>query len=82
MARMPKTLKEAIKELEQLHEEMLPRNIKSRIELIIKAIQEKNPSLGIDYALQELEEISEDANIDSIARSRILKITSLLEKSR
>jgi len=68
--------------LEELEEDnTVPRNIKTRIHRIIETLNEKGEfSIRIDKALQELDEISDDTNLQPYTRTQIWQIASMLEK--
>ncbi len=75
-------LQDALEILSELREDTtLPKNVRTSIETIIKVLkeEEKELSLRIDRAMQELEEISSDINLDQFARGQILAVVSLLE---
>ncbi len=75
-------LQDALEILSELKEDTtLPKNVRTSIEIIIKVLkeEEKELSLRIDRAMQELEEISSDINLDQFARGQILAVVSLLE---
>lgn len=69
----------ALRELEQ--DVSVPKNVKTRIANTIKALEQEKgeKSLKIHKALQELEEIADDANMDPTARTQLFNIVSLLE---
>lgn len=76
---------EKIKEIIKLMEDMLedatvPRNVKIRIENSIKALKEKNElSIRVHKALNEIDEIADDTNMEPYTRSQIWNIVSELE---
>jgi uncharacterized protein (UPF0147 family) len=58
----------------------VPRNVKGKIEQIIDSLKAKaDISLKINKALDILEEISDDNNIDSYTRTRLFNVASMLE---
>lgn len=60
----------------------VPRNIKSRILEIISILKEENEkdmSMKINKALSELDEISDDINLQAYTRTQIWNIASMLE---
>jgi hypothetical protein len=68
----------ALQELEA--DESVPRNVKSKIVTTIKALgQDGESSIKVSKALTELEELSEDTNIEAHTRSQLFNIVSLLE---
>lgn len=58
----------------------LPRNIRSKVEHIIEVLKDsKEPILKINTALNELDEITNDTNIQPYTRTQLWNISSLLE---
>lgn len=58
----------------------VPKNIKIKITDIIEELEsDQDLSLKINKALQELEEISNDSNLQSFSRTQIWNLISLLE---
>ncbi|MBT4540699.1 hypothetical protein HOC35_04245 [Candidatus Woesearchaeota archaeon] len=65
---------------ELLDDQVVPRNVKARIDNAMKALQEKQDiSIKINKALDELEEIGDDANMEPYTRSQIWNLVSALE---
>ena len=65
---------------ELLDDQVVPRNVKARIENAMKALQEdKEISIKINKALDELDEIGDDANMEPYTRSQIWNLVSALE---
>ncbi|MEM2131416.1 MAG: UPF0147 family protein [Candidatus Woesearchaeota archaeon] len=63
-----------------LNDNTLPKNIKTKLEQIIKSFQEKGDvSLKANKALSILEEISEDVNLQPYTRTQIWNLISMLE---
>ena len=59
----------------------VPRNIKERIQKTIEALQGNGEvSMNVDKALQELDEIADDINVQTYTRAQIWNIVSMLEK--
>lgn len=79
---MGKGLKPVMEALSALEEDStVPKNIRIRIEDIINSLKEKvDLSIRINKALNELDEISNDAGLQSYIRTKIWEIVSLLEK--
>ncbi len=68
----------ALKELEQ--DSSTPKNVKSKIASTLKVLNGNSElSIKVSKALHELEEIAEDANVESYTRTQIFNIVSLLE---
>ncbi|MBT3720626.1 hypothetical protein HN789_07435 [archaeon] len=65
---------------EVLEDNTVPKNVKIKIQEIIAALKEDTEvSLRINKALNYLDEISDDNNIQSYTRTQIWNIASLLE---
>jgi len=68
----------ALHELET--DDSVPKNVKSKITSTILALnQDCECSIRVSKALTELEELTEDANIEAHTRSQLFNIVSLLE---
>ena len=70
--------------IEALHDladdNTLPKNIRDKLQgVIIILDHEGELSLKIDRALHDLEEISEDNNLQAYARTQVWNIVSMLE---
>jgi uncharacterized protein (UPF0147 family) len=60
----------------------VPRNVKSKIEEVQKILKnDTDVSIRVNKALNELEEISNDTNIQPYTRTQIWNVISLLEKA-
>jgi len=76
-----KKVEEIISALTELLEDTtVPKNIKTRVENAINALKEDDVSIGVDKALQELDEAADDVNIQPYTRTQIWGIVSMLEK--
>jgi uncharacterized protein len=65
---------------ELLEDTTVPKNVKSKIKTIIESLNEsKDLSLSINKALNILDEISDDNNLQTYTRTQIWNIASLLE---
>ncbi|MBR9692248.1 hypothetical protein GOV06_05690 [Candidatus Woesearchaeota archaeon] len=70
---------EILKELQE--DGSVPRNVKEKLTATIKSLDEdKDISIKVNKALHELEEIADDPNLQTYARTQIWNIVSLLEK--
>lgn len=70
---------DSIKELNEDH--TVPRNIKIKFERVMKTLEEDaDISIRADKAQQELDEISDDSNLQAYTRTQIWNVVSLLEK--
>ena len=59
----------------------VPRNVRTKIELIINTLKEHvELSIKINKALNELDELASDVNLQSYTRAQIWNIMSVLEK--
>ncbi len=73
---------ETIEKLEELEKDInIPKNIKVKIKGIIDVLKEDvELSIKTNKALNELDEISNDANLEPYTRTQIWNIVSILEK--
>jgi uncharacterized protein (UPF0147 family) len=70
---------EALKEIEG--DMTVPKNVRLKITEIITTLQEETElSLKVNKALHQLDEIADDMNLHSYARTQIWNIASSLEK--
>ena len=69
---------EDLKELEG--DGTVPKNVKSKLQKTIEALQMDNISLGKDKAIQELDEVADDINLQPYTRTQVWNIISRLEK--
>jgi len=70
----------SLKELEA--DTQIPKNVKIRISQTIKILEENSEqSIKVSRALCDLEELSEDVNIEAFTRTQIFNIVSMLETS-
>lgn len=68
----------ALRELET--DNQVPKNVKTRISNTIQALEKDGEmSIKISRAMQELEALTEDNNMQSYTRTQIFNIVSLLE---
>ena len=74
-------LSESLEALKDLSEDnTVPKNIKLKINNIIKSLEdEKDISIRVNRALNELDEISDNNNIQSYTRTQIWNVVSILE---
>ena len=70
---------DAIEEL--LGDNTVPKNVKKKLETISAALKEdgEDMSIRINKALSELDELSDDTNLESFTRTQIWNIASMLE---
>ncbi len=66
---------------ELLNEGAVPKNVKDKITVTVNALRDKTEvSIRINKALNELEEVADDPNLQTYTRTQIWNIVSLLEK--
>jgi len=59
----------------------VPKNVRSKLDLIIETLrQDIELSTKINKALNELDEIASDVNLNSYTRTQLWNVMSLLEK--
>ena len=69
---------EALKELKE--DSTVPKNIKTRIDSMIEMLKgDVEESIKVSKVMHEIEEITEDANIQPYTRTQIFNVVSLLE---
>lgn len=60
----------------------VPRNVKQKLNTIMLVLRESTDlSIRIDRALQELEEITDDSNLQPHIRTQLWNVVSMLEKT-
>jgi uncharacterized protein (UPF0147 family) len=72
---------EALQELS--NDSTVPRNIKVKVENVINILKddkEPDDNIKVNKALSELDEISDDTNIQTFTRTQIWNIASMLER--
>ena len=76
-------MKEIISALEELNgDSTVPKNIKNKIIAIIQVLNEKvEKPIKISKALTELEDVSDDVNMQAYTRTQIYNIISMLESA-
>ncbi len=72
----------AISRLSEIHEDAtVPRNVRTKIELIIGTLRDADElPIKVNKALNGLDEISSDVNLQAYTRTQIWNIMSVLEK--
>lgn len=79
---MSQQLFDIVTNLSQIEEDQsVPKNIRTRIKNAVLALKDESISLGTkkDKALQELDNLDDDPNIQTYTRTQIWNIVSLLE---
>ena len=81
-AEQEKSIENIIVALREIQEDTsVPKNVKNKLNRSVAALQEKyDICLRVDKALQELDEISDDSNLQPYTRTQIWNVVSLLEK--
>jgi len=70
---------EALQEIQT--DSTVPRNVKTKIAIIISTLQENiDTQIRINKALNELDEICDDANIQPFTRTQLWNVATMLEK--
>lgn len=72
-----------INSLNEVHADItVPKNVRVKIESIISTLRENSVELSIkiNKALNELDEIANDVNLQAYTRTQIWNVMSLLEK--
>ena len=70
--------------LQQLNDDTsIPRNVKLKVTVVLKQLNENGEaSLRASRAIQELEPLTEDGNVDGFTRSQLFNVISMLEVTR
>lgn len=80
---MNEDVQEVIDYLSELTDDSnIPRNVKAKLNDIIKQLKSAtsdNLSLTVNKLLADLDDISNDANLDSFTRQQIWSVSSMLE---
>lgn len=80
---MNEEIQEVIDYIEELEgDSSIPRNVKAKLIALNKELKKTNKddfSLIVNKVLSDLDEISNDVNLDSFTRQQIWSITSMLE---
>ncbi len=79
---MEKELKAVVEALLELEEDLtVPRNIRIKINSTLSALKANGElSIRVNKALNELDDIAEDTNMQSYTRTQIWNVVSMLEK--
>ncbi|MCF7861472.1 UPF0147 family protein [Candidatus Woesearchaeota archaeon] len=75
-------LTDIIAYLEELKDDTtVPKNVKLKVERTMNILKENTDlSIRINKALSEIEDISDDANLQAFTRTQVWNIVSMLEK--
>ncbi len=79
---MDPNVKQAIEDLKELQDDpTVPKNVKTKLLKIIETLsKEKDLSVAVHKALNELEDISNDINLEAYTRTQLWEVSSILEK--
>ena len=71
-----------VNSLNEIHSDAtVPRNVRTRIESIVKTLNESTElPIKINRALNELDELASDVNLQSYTRTQLWNVMSVLEK--
>jgi uncharacterized protein (UPF0147 family) len=78
------SLNDALEILNELKDDnTLPKNVRSAVMRIIDYLKDDSDELSIrvDKAMQELEDISSDINVQAYSRTQLWHVVSMLENS-
>lgn len=67
----------------ELHDDnTVPKNVKEKVHDVIETLKDEKAdiSMRVDKALQILDEITEDSNLQSYTRTQLWNVVSMLEK--
>jgi uncharacterized protein (UPF0147 family) len=65
---------------EMINDNTVPKNVKIKIQATISALNEEaEASIRINKALNELDELTDDVNIEPYTRTQLWNIVSMLE---
>ena len=70
--------------LNELKEDItVPKNVRSKIEKIVEVLNDNTEKdIKVSKALNELEEIADDVNLQSYTRTQVWNVISALEKMK
>ena len=74
-------IKEVVSALnEMINDNTVPKNVKSKLQATIAALNEEaEESIRINKALNELDELTDDVNIEPYTRTQLWNVVSMLE---
>ena len=77
---MIEAIAQVLNALQELLEDTgLPKNARQKIERIVRELSKGKSNMEISKAIQELEEIGEDMNLQSYMRTQLFNLVNLLE---
>ena len=81
--RKDSTVKDIVASISELKDDnTVPKNVKEKVQEIIETLsnEKSDISMRIDKALQILDDIAEDSNLQSYTRTQVWNLVSMLEK--
>jgi len=77
-----KEITEVIAMLEEIaSDSSVPKNVKDKVAVVIKILKNDGDlKVKVNKALNELDEVADDPNLESYTRSQVWNIVSVLEK--
>ena len=81
--RKDSTVKDIVASISELKDDTtVPKNVKEKVQEIIETLSDEKSdiSMRIDKALQILDDIAEDSNLQSYTRTQVWNLVSMLEK--
>lgn len=80
--RKVQTLTDVIASISELQDDStVPKNVKEKVQKILEILRDEKAELSmrVDKAMQILDDIAEDSNLQSYTRTQIWNIVSMLE---
>lgn len=77
------SVKDIVASISELREDAtVPKNVKEKVQAVIETLNDEKAELSmrIDKALQILDDIAEDSNLQSYTRTQVWNLVSMLEK--
>ena len=77
------SVKDIVASISELREDnTVPKNVKEKVQAVIQTLNDEKEELSmrIDKALQILDDVAEDSNLQSYTRTQVWNIVSMLEK--
>ncbi len=77
------SVKDIVASISELREDnTVPKNVKEKVQAVIQILNDEKEELSmrIDKALQILDDVAEDSNLQSYTRTQVWNIVSMLEK--
>ncbi|HIG98013.1 TPA: hypothetical protein HA231_01140 [Candidatus Woesearchaeota archaeon] len=80
----PQDMEAIIATISELQEDStVPKNVKEKVHRIVETLRNEKleVSMRVDKAIQILDEVAEDSNLQSYTRTQVWNVVSMLEKS-